>query len=102
MHTDNTSRSHGCPLDRAVTGQVDGSVHGTIGGVLNLSISNDNETYMYGSCSEPVNGLSCDTKTISTPKTPILVILHVVMAVPWTGQLLDKLMVLFMAQLRVF
>ena len=101
MHTYNTSRRHGCALDRAVTGQVDGSVHDTIGGVLNLSIFNDNETDMYGSCSEPVNGLSRDTKTIPTPKTRILVILHVVMAAPWTGQLLDKLTVLFMAELMV-
>ena len=65
MHTSNSSRSHGCALDRAVTGQVDGSVHGADDGVMNLSISNDNETYE--SRSEPVNNLSCETKTTPTP-----------------------------------
>ena len=48
-HTGNSSRSHGCALDRAVTRQVDGFVHGAADGVLNLSISNDNETYESGS-----------------------------------------------------
>ena len=65
MHNDNSSCNHVCVLDRVVTGQVDGSFHGTADGVLNLSIYNDNETY--GSGSEPVNDLSCDTKIIPTP-----------------------------------
>ena len=65
MHNDNSSCNHGCVLDRLVTGQVDGSFRGTADGVLNLSIYNDNETY--GSGSEPVNALSCDTKIIPTP-----------------------------------
>ena len=38
MHTVISSRNHGCALDRAVTGQVDGSVNGAADGVLNLSI----------------------------------------------------------------
>ena len=55
MCTDISSRKHGCALDRAVSGQVDGpgSVHATVGGVLNLSIYNDNGVYG----SEPVNDL---------------------------------------------
>ena len=61
MHTDNISCNHGCALDRTVASQGDDSVYGTIDGVkLNLS-----ETYDSGS--EPMNDLSCDIKTISTP-----------------------------------
>ena len=63
MHTVISSRNHGCALDMAVTGQVDGSVHGSVDGVLTLSIYNDNEVYG----SEPVNDLSCDIKTIPAP-----------------------------------
>ena len=65
MHNDNSSCKHGCILDRVVTGQVDDSVRGLADGVLTLSIYNDNETY--GSGSEPVNDLSCDTRIIPIP-----------------------------------
>ena len=66
MHIDNTSCNQGCGLDRAVTRQGDGSVHGGVDDVLNLSIYSGNETY--GPGSEPINDLSCDTRIISTPK----------------------------------
>ena len=63
MHTNISSCHHGCALDGAITGKADGSVHGPAGGVLTLSIYNDNEV-----CgSEPVNDLSDDIKTIPAP-----------------------------------
>ena len=73
MHTVISSRNHGCNLNRATTGKVDGSVHGVTDGVLNLSIYNDNEVYG----SELLNDLSCDIKNISAPQLFILIILHV-------------------------